>query len=59
MFLDPTFETCLGNAWSGLAGHLGQDMAIALVEDRFYSSFLKRDVARAMSHLSNCQNLQT
>ena len=39
---------------SGLVGHFGRDKTIALVEDRFYWSSLKKDVARIVAQCRAC-----
>ena len=38
-----------------LAGHFERDKTIALVEDRFYWPYLKRDVARIVVQCRTCQ----
>ncbi|XP_022888992.1 uncharacterized protein LOC111404413 [Olea europaea var. sylvestris] len=39
----------------GLDGHFGREKTIALVEDRFYLPFLKRDVAHIVFQCRTCQ----
>ena len=64
-YLFPGYHLCLPRTslrdflvWEmhvgGLAGHLGRDKTIALVEDRFYWPSLKRDVARIVSQCRTC-----
>ena len=39
----------------GLVGHFRRDKTIALVEDRFYWSSVKKDVARIVAQCRTCQ----
>lgn len=39
----------------GLTDHFGHDKTVALVEDRFYWSSLKRDLGRIVSQCRTCQ----
>ena len=39
----------------GLGGHFGRDRTIAMVKDRFYWPYLKKDVARIVAQCKPCQ----